>query len=136
MPGQPPAPGGSPDLDSPPPQEIYGFLVVFLIVLACFSFWATAMLGFKLRYFHNFSSSMISLIRLSVGVLDFDYNEWQEADDLWAPIFLVSFVVLVMMTSMYVFCSSLPAPLRASPPALPPSLSLPPAPPPLSVVNE
>ena len=72
------------------------------------------MLGFKLRYFHNFSSSMLSLIRLSVGVLDFDYNEWQEADDLWAPIFLVTFVVLVMMTSIVsttkhvlVFCARL-----------------------------
>jgi hypothetical protein len=88
-------------------QEMYGFLIVFFMLMACFAFMATAIFGFKLRYFHNFASSFLSLIRLSVGILDFDYAEWQEADDVWAPIFVFSFVFLMMLVAVNMFISIL-----------------------------
>lgn len=49
--------------------ELFGFLVVFTIFLMCASFFASAIFGHKLRYFHNVPSAAVSLIRLSVGIL-------------------------------------------------------------------
>ena len=87
--------------------EIAGFMVVYLVLIACSALLATTLFGYEIRDFHNFASSIMSLIRLSVGILDFDYTQMKEADAFFAPVFLVGFVFVSMLTAINMFIAIL-----------------------------
>lgn len=60
-----------------------------------------------MREFHNLASAIMSLVRLSVGLLDFDYNTMKTAEAFWAPLFLATFVFVAMLTIVNLFISIL-----------------------------
>lgn len=50
---------------------------------------------------------MLSLLRLTVGTFDLNYDEWHRADPLWAPVFLVSFIFLLILVAANIFIAIL-----------------------------
>lgn len=72
--------------------ELMAFLGIFLVLLSSFALLATVMMGYRARELHNVPTALLSLLRLTVGIYDLNYNEWKEADPIWAPIFLISFM--------------------------------------------
>lgn len=88
-------------------NELIGFMVVYFLLIACFAFLASTLFGYEMREFHNFASSLTSCVRLSVGILDFDYNVMKEAEGFWAPLFLVGFVFIAMLIAVNMFISIL-----------------------------
>jgi hypothetical protein len=87
--------------------ELGGFMIVYLLLIGCFAFLASTLFGYEMREFHNFASALMSLVRLSVGLLDFDYNVMKEAEGFWSPLFLAIFVFLAMLTVVNLFISIL-----------------------------
>lgn len=87
--------------------ELLGFMLVYVLLIACFAFLASTLFGYEMREFHNFASAMMSLVRLSVGLLDFDYDTMKTAEGFWAPIFLAGFVFVAMLTVVNLFISIL-----------------------------
>ena len=88
-------------------NELIGFMVVYFLLISCFAFLASTLFGYEMREFHNFASSITSCVRLSVGILDFDYNVMKEAEGFWAPLFLVGFVFIAMLIAVNMFISIL-----------------------------
>jgi hypothetical protein len=88
-------------------SEIFGFMTVYAILMACFAFFTQQLFGYEIRNFHNFQSALISLIRLSVGILDFDYVAMKEADSAFSPLFLLVFVFVCMLTAINMFIAIL-----------------------------
>jgi hypothetical protein len=88
-------------------NELFGFMVVYFLLISCFAFLASTLFGYEMREFHNFASSITSCVRLSVGILDFDYNVMKEAEGFWAPLFLVGFVFIAMLIAVNMFISIL-----------------------------
>lgn len=87
--------------------EILGFMTVYFILMACFAFAVQQLFGYEIRNFHNFQSSIISLVRLSVGILDIDYNLMKEADSFFTPVFITVFVFVCMLTAINMFIAIL-----------------------------
>ena len=87
--------------------ELLAFLIVFLLLLVAFSLLFSMLLGFSVREMHNVPSALLSLMRLTVGVLDFDYVQWKNADPTWAPFVLVIFIFLIMLTASNIFIAIL-----------------------------
>ena len=87
--------------------EIAGFMVVYTLLLLSCAFLATTLFGYEMREFHNLASAMTSLMRLSVGILDFDYNLMKTADAFWAPLFIIFFVFICMLIAVNMFISIL-----------------------------
>ena len=72
--------------------ELLGFMFVYFLIILCFAFLASTLFGYEMREFHNLASALMSLVRLSVGLLDFDYDTMKTAEGFWAPLFLTTFV--------------------------------------------
>ena len=87
--------------------EIAGFIVVYTLLLLSCAFLSTTLFGYEMREFHNLASSMVSLMRLSVGILDFDYNLMKTADGFWTPFFIIFFVFICMLIAVNMFISIL-----------------------------
>lgn len=87
--------------------EILGFMTVYFILIACFAFFSQQLFGYEIRNFHNFQSSIISLVRLSVGILDIDYDLMKEADSFFTPVFITVFVFVCMLTAINMFIAIL-----------------------------
>ena len=87
--------------------EIAGFMVVYTLLLLSCAFLSTTLFGYEMREFHNLASAMTSLMRLSVGILDFDYNLMKTADGFWAPNFIIFFVFICMLIAVNMFISIL-----------------------------
>ena len=87
--------------------ELMAFLVLFLVLLLSFSLLASVMMGYHARELHNIPTAALSLLRLTVGIFDFNYGEWQEADPLWAPVFIVTFIFLLILVAANIFIAIL-----------------------------
>lgn len=87
--------------------ELLGFMFVYFLIILCFAFLASTLFGYEMREFHNLASAIMSLVRLSVGLLDFDYDVMKTAEAFWAPIFLTLFVFVAMLTVVNLFISIL-----------------------------
>eukprot|EP01051_Picozoa_sp_SAG22_P025087 SAG22_NODE_7267_length_756_cov_1.272451_1_plen_182_part_01 len=81
--------------------------MVFLLILTAFALLFSMLLGAQARDVHNVPSAFISLMRLTVGILDFDYTQWKDADPAYAPVVLVLFVFLIMLTASNIFIAIL-----------------------------
>eukprot|EP01050_Picozoa_sp_SAG11_P012736 SAG11_NODE_1436_length_4909_cov_3.825780_10_plen_73_part_00 len=54
--------------------ELGAFLVVFLLILVAFALLFSMLFDYAARDVHNAPSAFISLMRLTVGILDFNYT--------------------------------------------------------------
>ena len=87
--------------------QLMSFAMVFFLLVIAFAFAGVSIFGHQAREFHNVATAIVSLIRLSVGVLDFDYSEWKKGDAFLAPLFLAFYLFGMLLVSINMFISIL-----------------------------
>lgn len=86
-------------------QEIAAFVLVFGILLASFSLFATQAFGWQDRHFHNFATASMSLLRLSIGDFEvLDYIKIKTENPSNVPIFFTvfSFLIILFVINMFI----------------------------------
>eukprot|EP01049_Picozoa_sp_SAG25_P005175 SAG25_NODE_345_length_9393_cov_4.870468_5_plen_864_part_00 len=86
-------------------REIAAFVLVFCILLASFSLFATHAFGWQDRHFHNFATTTMSLLRLSIGDFEvLDYSKLKTESPANVPIFVTvfSFLIILFVINMFI----------------------------------
>jgi len=82
---------------------IAAFFVVYLILIFAFAFLCMFVFGWDSRDFHNVPSALFSTLRLSLGMLDFNYLDWKNTDPFWAPLVLTAIMFVMMLVVVNIF---------------------------------
>ncbi|KAF0683259.1 Aste57867_24691 [Aphanomyces stellatus] len=83
-------------------KDLMGYMVIFLLIFLSYSYMGSFAFGFDLQEFSSISSSFATCFHMLAG--DFPYDRLQQANPRLAPVFFVTFVVLVLqiMVNMFV----------------------------------
>ena len=87
--------------------ELLAFLGIFMVLLLSFGLLATTLMGYHVRELHNVPTALLSLLRLTVGTFDLQYDDWKDADPIGAPIFLLLFIFLLILVAANIFIAIL-----------------------------
>ena len=82
--------------------EVARLFFVFALICVCFAFLASGSWTQDTRV-SQLGRATMSLLRLSVGLLDVDYQQLTLAHGFWAPAFIVAFVFIAVLTAINVF---------------------------------
>lgn len=88
-------------------RELAAFFFTFIIMLFAFSMFAVALFGNAERNFHNVPTAFISLLRMTVGTLDYDYPKLQAQSPTYSWMFVVMFLFTMMLVSVNFFVAIL-----------------------------
>ena len=86
--------------------DLFAFATVFVLLLGAFTLLCTMLWGAAERNFHNIPTAFLSLLRMTVGMLDFDYSTMKEHEPTLAPVFLTLFMFVMMLISINFFIAS------------------------------
>ncbi|KAK4881655.1 hypothetical protein RN001_004974 [Aquatica leii] len=81
--------------------NVVGFALMFFVVFFAYAELGYLLFGTQVIGFCGFYVSMITLIRTILG--DFDYEEIEESDSLYAPIYFLSYIFIVFFVLMNMF---------------------------------
>ncbi|CAK4711011.1 unnamed protein product [Aphanomyces euteiches] len=83
-------------------KDLMGYMVIFLLIFLSYSTMGSFAFGFDLQEFSSISKSFATCFHMLAG--DFPYDRLQQANPRLAPVFFVTFVVLVLqiMVNMFV----------------------------------
>ena len=87
--------------------DLLAFATVFLLLLGAFALLCQKLWGSSERNFHNLPTAFLSLLRMTVGTLDFDYSVMKENESFFAPVFLTLFMFIMMLISINFFIAIL-----------------------------
>jgi hypothetical protein len=87
--------------------DLFAFATVFVLLLGAFTLLCTMLWGAAERNFHNIPTAFLSLLRMTVGTLDFDYSIMKEHEPTLAPVFLTLFMFVMMLISINFFIAIL-----------------------------
>lgn len=80
--------------------QLFTYLVVMLIIMGAFALLCVMMWGYTSKTFHNIPTAVFSLVRLSSGESELDYQELKRGDASFTPIVFMGFVVFVAIIGM------------------------------------
>ena len=63
------------------------FMAVYMVLVSAFAFLCMFVFGWDQRDFHNLPSAVFSMLRLSLGMLDFDYKVCRDCLLRTSPLF-------------------------------------------------
>ncbi|KAL0207537.1 hypothetical protein P9112_012165 [Eukaryota sp. TZLM1-RC] len=82
-------------------KDIFGFSVIFLILIIGYSFCGRLAFGIDVFEYRSLPHACLALFRMMVG--DFNYEDLWNANRVIAPIFLVSFTLLIYFILLNMF---------------------------------
>jgi hypothetical protein len=87
--------------------ELAAFFFSFIIILIAFAMFVLLLFGSRERQFLNLPTAILSLLRMSVGTLDYDYILMKEQNAWGAGLFILSFLLAIMLVSVNFFIAIL-----------------------------
>jgi hypothetical protein len=80
--------------------QLFTYLIVMLIIMMAFALLCVMMWGYTAKTFHNIPTAVFSLVRLSSGESELDYQELKRGDASFTPVVFMGFVVFVAIIGM------------------------------------
>ena len=87
--------------------DLAAFFTVMTLLLFSFALLTNQLFGSAERNFHNIGTSFLSLLRMMVGTLDYNYEVMRETDSTMAPTFVVLFLFIMMLVCVNFFIAIL-----------------------------
>lgn len=89
-------------------SDMLAFVIILLFILGGFAVFACVLFGDHVRSFHNIPSSMHTLLYFSIGDFsNINYELMKQANSALAPVFIGSFLVLVLLVALNMFIAIL-----------------------------
>eukprot|EP00002_Diphylleia_rotans_P018995 TRINITY_DN3670_c0_g1_i4.p1 TRINITY_DN3670_c0_g1~~TRINITY_DN3670_c0_g1_i4.p1 ORF type:complete len:1289 (+),score=199.91 TRINITY_DN3670_c0_g1_i4:63-3929(+) len=85
--------------------DLFAFTVIFTIIFVGYAFSGYFFFGSHAADFQNFFSALVSTFRMLAG--DFDYDSMDFANPLMAPLFTITYVILIIMILVNMFIAIL-----------------------------
>ncbi|RHY34680.1 hypothetical protein DYB32_000737 [Aphanomyces invadans] len=86
-------------------KDLMGYMVIFLLIFLSYSTMGSFAFGFDLQEFSSVSTSFATCFHMLAG--DLSYDRLQQANPRLAPVFFVTFVVLVLQVMVNMFVAIL-----------------------------
>ena len=87
--------------------DLLAFTTVFVLLLLGFALLCSTLFGSVEKNFHNIPTALFSLLRMTVGTLDYDYDVMKHQDSTFAPVFLTLFLFTMMLVCVNFFIAIL-----------------------------
>lgn len=81
--------------------DMLSMFTIFFLVISGFATMGHLIYGSNSVSYHNFSSSVSSLLRILIG--EFDYKELLDINPYFTPFFFISYVFIILVVSMNMF---------------------------------
>merc|ERR1719502_848025 len=81
--------------------DVMTFMVMFVVIVLSFALSGQLLFGTSIREFSTLGKSCNQLFLISLG--DFDYQELKDVTPLFAPLWFISFQVVVFMVMLNIF---------------------------------
>ena len=81
--------------------DMISMFTIFFLVISGFATMGHLIYGSNSVSYHNFSSSVSSLLRILIG--EFDYKELLDINPYFTPVFFISYVFIILVVSMNMF---------------------------------